>query len=427
MKKQIRFVCDSCGYESANWFGKCPNCQAWNTAKEFTIGKSQKKTSKKITPLKLSQIKKTEISRISAKIGELDRTLGGGFVPGQTILFAGEPGIGKSTLLLQLADKIDNITYVSGEESTGQIKLRAQRLNLSAKTLTIISETDIDSILHSLKKPDLLVIDSIQTMQSSSLNSSPGSISQVKVTANLIINYAKKNNLPTIIVGHITKEGTTAGPKLLEHLVDSVIYFEGEKYSNLRLLRCLKNRFGPTDEVGVFKMTNKGLLEVKNPSRLFISETTQKTKKGIIGACFTVAMEGSRPFLAEIQALVVSTFLAVPRRVVTGLSYNRVQLITAVLQKHSRLPLYQYDIYTSVAGGLKIEEPAADLAIALAIASSYKNKPLPPKTCAFGEIGLLGEIRRVGDEKKRLSQAKKLGFNLPYQKKTFLKQVILKK
>jgi len=426
MKKTTYFVCENCGYETTSWLGKCPSCGSWNSLKEFSVQKSPKKSAKKITPVKLSDIKKTDLSRLSTKIGELDRVLGGGFIPGQVILLAGEPGIGKSTLLLQLAAKIDNIAYITGEESASQIKIRADRLKLSLKTLALLPETDINSVLASLERPRVLIIDSIQAMQTDSVLSSSGSVSQVKEAANLIIKYAKKNNIPTIIVGHITKQGIAAGPKLLEHLVDSVIYFEGERYSSLRLLRSVKNRYGPTDEVGVFQMTDKGLREVKNPSELFISQTTKQGKKGTIGACYTVAMEGTRPFVAEIQALVVSSNLAIPRRVVTGLPYNRVQLICAVLQKYSKLSLYQYDIYVSVAGGLKIEEPAADLAIGLAIASSYKNKPLPAKTCAFGEIGLLGEIRKVFHENKRILQAQKLGFNLPYQKKQFLKQVILK-
>jgi len=428
MKKTVKYVCSSCGYESSSWLGRCTNCNEWNTLKEFIIDKTTRPAqAKKLTPIKLQDIKKTAIARISTKIGELDRVFGGGIVSGQVILFAGEPGIGKSTLLLQLANNLDNITYVTGEESAEQIKLRATRLGIKSKTLILMPETDIDSILATLESPKLLIIDSIQTMQTTSIQTSQGTISQVKETANLIIQYAKKNNIPTIIVGHITKEGIAAGPKILEHLVDSVIYFEGERYSSLRLLRSVKNRYGPTDEVGVFQMTDKGLIEVKNPSELFISQATKKGKQGTIGACYTVAMEGTRPVVAEIQALVVSSNLTIPRRVVTGLSYNRVQLICAVLQKYSKLSLYQYDIYVSVAGGLKIEEPAADLAIALSIASSYKNKPLPAKTCAFGEIGLLGEVRKVAHENKRLKEINKLGFTLPFQQKAFLKDIILKK
>jgi len=420
MKKTTQFVCSSCGFDQTNWFGRCPNCQTWNTAKEIDVSISSSKKTRKISPVRLNQIKKEKLTRLSSKIGELDRVLGGGFVPGQVILFAGEPGIGKSTILLQLVDNIENIVYVSGEESAAQIALRAERLKINASTLSLIADTDLDSILKSLKSPSLLIIDSIQTMQTGDF--SYGSISQIKQATSKIIHYAKKQNIPTIIVGHITKQGDAAGPKLLEHLVDSVIYFEGQRYNTLRLLRSVKNRFGPTDEVGVFQMTDRGLTQVENPSHLFISDQ----QKGSTGACYTVALEGTRPFLAEVQALVVSTPLALPRRVVTGLSYQRVQLITAVLQKYSKLPLYQYDIYVSVAGGLKIEEPAADLAIALAIASSYKNKPLKPKTCAFAEVGLLGEIRQVAQSEKRQKEAIKLGFILPYQKKKYLKEVIFK-
>ncbi len=356
-------------------------------------------------PIKLSEIKISSVGRLSSGIGELDRVLGGGFIAGEIVLLAGEPGVGKSTLLLALADF--KLFYVSGEESADQIKHRAQRLGIVGQNITVFSETQVEKIIEEISDSAVLIVDSVQTLWSENIEGSPGSISQVKGCTQMLVEFAKKTGIIVLLVGQINKEGEIAGPMMLSHMVDCVLFLEGERFTELRLLRGLKNRFGPTDEVGVFQMTEKGMKPVENPSELFLKGGGMGEKVGAVTVC---AMEGTRPMLLEIQALVTQTSLPIPRRVVLGLDYNRVMLLIAVLQKILHLPLYNQEIIVKVSGGFKISEPAADLGIALAIVSSFKDKPLNPKTCAFGEVGLLGEIRRVGGEEKRIKEAKKLGF-----------------
>ena len=415
------FVCSECGYESVEWYGKCPNCSAWNTMKEFKEQRSKFKDggrqdrNEESKPLKLSEIKTSIKQRFSSGMEEFDRVLGNGFVKGSVILLAGEPGVGKSTLLLQLVKKMSEvrILYISGEESPEQVKGRAERLGVLGTNLLLLSETNADRIIEEFGKMDgetLVIIDSIQTLWSEDFEGYPGSVSQVRGCAQKLLEVGKKKGITMILVGHVTKEGEIAGPMILSHMVDVVLFLEGERFTELRLLRGFKNRFGPTDEVGVFKMSEKGMEEVKNPSEIFLGEKNEGGK-GEAGSITVCAMEGTRPMLLEIQALVTQSALAIPRRVVTGVDYNRVLLLAAVLQKALNIPLYNQDIFVKVAGGFKISEPAADLGICLAIISSFKNQSLSGKICAFGEVGLLGEIRRVSGEEKRAKEAKKLGFS----------------
>jgi DNA repair protein RadA/Sms len=362
-----------------------------------------------LKPLKLKEIKTLETSRVSSNMEELDRVLGGGFVRGSVVLLAGEPGVGKSTLLLELSKHLKDVFYVSGEESVSQVKLRAERLKIEGESLTLLSETNIDRVISSFEGHSFVIVDSIQTIWSEDFEGSPGSVSQVRGCSQKLLEYAKKTQTTMVLVGHVTKEGAIAGPMVLSHMVDAVFFLEGERFADLRLLRGIKNRFGPTDETGVFRMEEKGMVEVKNPSELFLEQDRVNQKEpGNVTVC---AMEGTRPMLLEIQALVTQSALAIPRRVVSGVDYNRVLLLSAVLQKTLGLPLYNQDIFVKVAGGFKVGVPAVDLGICLAIISSFKNKPISPKTCVFGEVGLLGEIRRVGGEEKRAKEAKKLGFN----------------
>ncbi len=352
-------------------------------------------------------------------IDELDRVLGGGLVAGMVILLAGEPGIGKSTLLLQLAaqyprqsakNQRQSVFYVCGEESPYQIKIRAERLGLNTDNVFLLPATDIDEVIETLnggEKPSLVVIDSIQTMATADLSGTAGSVGQVRESAARLIDWAKHNNVPLIMVGHVTKEGSIAGPKVLEHAVDTVVYFEGDRYGSLRLLRATKNRFGKTGEVGVFRMGGKGLTAVADPSGLFLAD---KRKEGIPGAVKTVVLEGTRPLILEVQAIVTRSDLMAPRRLAQGINRNRLQLYVAVLQKHLRLPLYKEDVILNIAGGIRVEEPAVDLAGCLAIWSSYKNKIIPRDWVAFGEVGLLGEIRRVREETRRREEARRLGY-----------------
>lgn len=362
-------------------------------------------------PQKLSQIKSTAQKRIKTGIREFDLVLGGGIIPGSAVLVAGEPGIGKSTLMLQLAAKTAkqaSCLYISGEESTQQIRTRAQRLSSETQETLFLAETNVESICAQVKelKPKLFIIDSIQTCWTNQLMGATGSVGQVRESAAQIVKLAKQENIPVFLVGHVTKAGGIAGPKILEHMVDTVIYFEGERFGAARLLRVIKNRFGATDEVGVFEMTDKGLSEITNPSRLFLKQRVEK----VPGSVIVATLEGTRPVLVEIQALVVPTTLAVPRRIGQGVDSRRLQLISAVLTKQLRLPLATFDIYVNVAGGIKVNEPGSDLGVALAIVSSFKSLSLDPKTVCFGEIGLLGEIRAVSQAEKRKREAKKLGF-----------------
>lgn len=415
MKSTSSFVCQQCGYNSPQWLGRCPNCQAWNSLVETITEQARKSptSSRKMglrgaKPQQLSEVSLKESKRIPTGFEELDRVVGQGIVPGSVILLAGDPGIGKSTLLLQVCAKLSGL-YVSGEESVEQVKIRAERLGLRASKMTLLADVDTDNICEQIGqfKPPFVVIDSIQTMETGDLTGMAGAVGQVRESASRFIRIAKEMIIPIIIVGHVTKEGMIAGPKVLEHLVDTVLYLEGERFQLLRLLRVAKNRFGPVDEVGVFEMNDLGMKDVSNPSQLFLEEKNELAP----GSVVVCTMEGTRPILAEIQALVVPSKLTMPRRVTSGVDYNRLQLILAVLQKRLGLPLYTCDVYINVAGGLKIDEPACDLAIALAIISSFKNKPLSRRLCAVGEIGLLGELRKVGSLEKRIKEAKRLGYS----------------
>lgn len=411
------FVCQQCGAEFPKWLGKCLECGEWNSLVETTVSPRNikpgtKNLEQRTKPQRLSEIKTLKKIRISTGIDELDRVLGGGIVPGSVILMAGEPGIGKSTLLLELVAKTGGI-YISGEESLQQIKIRAERLGISTKSgsesTLFLMETDADVIGGVLAQTEgikLAIIDSIQTLTTTDLSGTAGSVGQVRECASRLLKVAKERDLPVFLVGHVTKEGALAGPKILEHLVDTVIYIEGERFGTARLLRATKNRFGATDEVGVFEMTDKGLLAIDNPSKLLLRQRA----KGVPGSVVAATVEGTRPVLVEIQALVVPTQLAVPRRISQGIDYNRLQLICAVLTKRLGLPLGGFDVFVNITGGFKIEEPAVDLGVALAIYSSFKNLALDLKTVCFGELGLLGEIREVGQPEKRIKEAKRLGF-----------------
>lgn len=421
MKIKSQFICQQCGYKSPSFLGKCPNCGEWNTLVE-TIEKEKKgpawgKTNRRERRdaseiVQLGQVKMSTVSRISTGIKEVDQVLGGegalaGFVPGSLVLLAGDPGIGKSTLTLQVLSHIGGL-YVSGEESAEQVALRARRLKLPSQNVFILSETNIEAILSAIEKQrgmKLLIIDSIQTLWSEELTGVAGSVGQVRECTLKLLDLSKKIHLPILLIGHVTKEGTIAGPRVLEHIVDTVLYLEGEQYQSLRLLRTTKNRFGPVDEIGVFSMEEGGMKELANPSELFLGKNEKAA-----GSVVVATLEGTRPLLVEVQALTVSTQMPIPRRVGTGINTNRLQMLVAILQKHLRLPLGNFDVFVNVASGIKILEPAVDLGICLAIISSFKNKSLPGKTVAMGEIGLLGEVRNVVGLERRIKEAKKLGF-----------------
>ena len=419
MKLRSSYVCQQCGYESPSWYGKCPNCETWNslieTVKDVSVGGGKQLTMSggpAAAPQKLSEVRHIEKNRMKSGLIEFDGVMGGGIVPGSVTLLAGDPGIGKSTLLLHVLGSCGGL-YVSGEESAEQVKLRAKRLSIEGANISILPEINAERIvaaLQSLPEKQLVIVDSIQTLSSSELDGMAGSVGQIRHCAELLIAAAKSKGIPIIIVGHVTKEGAIAGPKVLEHMVDTVLYLEGERFANARILRTLKNRFGAVEEVGIFEMVGEGLKEVANPSALFLQDRV----KNVPGSAVTVILEGTRPMLVEIQALVVPTQLAMPRRVASGVDYNRLQLLVAIISKLLNVPLGGYDIFVNVSGGLKVAEPAADLAIALSILSSFKNKALDPKAVAFGEIGLLGEVRRVGSEERREKEAKRLGFPVIY-------------
>jgi len=411
---QIIFVCSNCGEEYIRWQGKCSNCGEWNTLKEFKMSRfaeasRDKQKSIVSEPIDLSKVTIKNYQRISTKIGEFDRVLGGGIVPGSVVLLGGDPGIGKSTLLLQVATKLENVLYISGEESPEQIKLRFDRLGLKSKTAKIFSEINLSNIIETVEKtkPDIIIVDSIQTIYSSDFPSTPGSIVQVRECALRLQQLAKTTSLPIFLIGHVTKEGSVAGPRILEHLVDVVLYLEGERFHNNRILRGAKNRFGATDEIGIFEMTEKGLTEVLNPSKLFLEERTQN----VSGVAVTAAIEGSRAILVEVQALTSVTHFGYPQRRASGFDLNRLQLLVAVLQRRVGLALGNQDIFINIVGGIKVNEPAVDLAVAMAIASASKGKAIDPKICIFGEVGLSGEIRKVRLESKRIVEAKRLGFS----------------
>ena len=402
--------------------GKCPNCESWGSLVETIVSttktlKSQNsKTPSK--PVLLASVSSKNTARTSTKISELDRVLGGGLVPGQVVLMAGEPGIGKSTILLQLADELGNMLYVSGEESVGQIKVRADRLGIKKSTVNLLEETDVDEVTNTIstfKGPTLqgVVVDSIQTMTTSDLNGLAGSVGQVRECAVRLLKTAKELNIPLFLVGHVTKEGTVAGPAVLAHIVDTILWFEGDKTLTLRLLRAVKNRFGPTDEVGIFEMEDKGLISQTNAEKIFLTSS----KKQVAGSVVSSILQGTRPMLVEIQSLVVPTKMAFPRRIAQGIDSRRLELLLAVLIRRCGLPLYDYDVFVNVAGGMKVLEPSADLAICLSVASSFLEKAVNPKTVAIGEVGLLGEIREVVAQDKRIKEAKRLGFTFPVTSK----------
>lgn len=417
-KIKSAFFCQECGYESAKWVGRCPACEAWNSFQEerFSKASDERKQTGFVTiasekPVALDEISLDRVPRYTTGISELDRVLGGGVVPGSLILFGGDPGIGKSTLVLQLLEKLaqnnTSVLYVTGEESKEQIKMRAQRLGISG-SITILAENDLESIFKHVNeiKPQVLVIDSIQTIYLPHLEAAPGSVSQVRECAGKLLYFSKSTRTSTLLIGHVTKEGAIAGPRVLEHMVDAVLYFEGEQTGQFRILRTIKNRYGSTNEIGVFEMTATGLKEILNPSQVFLREkATQKT-----GACVTAALEGTRAILTEIQALVSPSGLANPRRTGIGVDNNRLALIVAVTEKILGIKLYDQDIYVSATGGLKLMEPACDLAILLSLISSFKNRPLSGETVAFGELGLTGEIRPVSHLDKRVQEALRLGY-----------------
>ncbi len=424
-KSKSVYICSECGYETPRWLGQCPGCNEWNTLNEEVITVTKEKlTSKsligsnrsKAYPLK--EITADTGHRYNTGLKELNRVLGGGLVKGSVVLLSGDPGIGKSTILLQICEYLGEglkILYVSGEESAHQIKLRASRLNVSTTNLSILSETDAQYICEYIyaEKPDIVIIDSIQTMEISELNSSPGSVTQVRESTNLFTRTAKASNIPVFLVGHVNKDGNIAGPKVLEHIVDCVLYFEGDRNTSYRILRAVKNRYGSTNEIGVFEMLDNGLCEVENPSLMLISGKPQN----VSGTCVACLMEGSRPILAEVQSLVTPSGFGNPRRMATGVEYNRMAMLIAVLEKRCGYFLGNMDCYTNVIGGLHIDETAADLSIALAIVSSLKDVVVPEKTLAFGEIGLAGEIRSVNSCEQRIKEAAKLGFEkcvIPY-------------
>lgn len=410
------YRCIECGYTTSHWLGRCPNCSSWNTLEEITIEKGLRKSQDKVTaskPLTLKEIRSTSIERITTDYAETDRLLGGGVVPGSVLLIGGEPGIGKSTLMLQLSESFSKkglkVLYNCAEESVYQVGIRASRLNIEGKNLMIISESSLDSAINIYEetKPDIFIIDSIQAVRDESLEAQAGTVSQIKLCTSRIIDIAKKDNSVVFITGHVTKEGILAGPKTLEHMVDGVFYFEGERDGMLRLLRSVKNRYGDTNEVAFMEMTAEGLKEISNPSLYLIREDLGS----IPGATIGVTMEGTRPILVEVQALVTHSIYAVPKRVVQGIDFNRFSFIVAVLEKLLQLPFFNRDIFLNVPGGLSIKDPAIDLPVALAIISSALEIPLSPNLFSFGEIGLTGEIRQVVWHEKRIETALRLGYN----------------
>lgn len=419
------YVCSECGYESAKWYGKCPSCGEWNTMNEEIRETSRSYSSLQPTkrkpvsePVRISQITTEDEQRYYTGLKELDRVLGGGIVKGSLVLLGGDPGIGKSTILLQICGhlgKILKILYISGEESKRQIKLRAERLNVNSDNLYIMTETDIEVIADQMREqaPDLVMIDSIQTMNYKELNSSPGSVTQVRECTNILMRTSKSLDIPCIVVGHVNKDGAIAGPKVLEHIVDAVLYFEGDKQMSYRILRAVKNRYGSTNEIGVFQMGDSGLSEVENPSLMLLSGRP----KNVSGTCVACTMEGSRPILAEIQGLVTNSGYGNPRRMSTGFDYNRMSMLLAVLEKRCGYYFSSLDAYVNVIGGLRLDEPATDLALALALVSSLKDIVVPEDLIAFGEVGLTGEIRSVNHAAMRATEAARLGFRrciLPY-------------
>lgn len=418
-KSKSLYICSECGYESAKWYGKCPGCGEWNTMNEQVVSVSTSSSKAKRNSgayaakvMRLNEISGDIERRISTGVSEFDRVLGGGIVEGSLVLISGDPGIGKSTILLQICEhlgKSRNVLYVSGEESASQIKLRAGRLGVTTENLGILAETDIGVIVETIKtsKPDVVIIDSIQTMVYDEISSTAGSITQVRECTNVLMHLAKSLEIPILVVGHVNKDGAIAGPKVLEHIVDTVLYFEGERNYSYRILRGVKNRFGSTNEIGVFEMKQNGLQEVENPSLLMLSGRP----KNVSGTCVACVMEGSRPILAEVQGLVTATGFGTPRRMSTGFDYNRMAMILAVLEKRAGYYFNSMDTYINVIGGLRLDEPAADLTVAMALVSSLKDIVVKDDIIAFGEIGLAGEIRAVNNCEQRISESVRLGFD----------------
>ena len=416
--KKTVYFCQNCGHEEAKWLGQCPMCKEWNTFVEERIDSGITKgttvaaravNEAKVVPI--TEVSADDDTRNKTGIKELDRVLGGGIVPGSLVLVGGDPGIGKSTLLLQVCQRMakqQKILYISGEESQTQIKLRANRMGEFSQNLLLLCETNLGIIRSVIEKekPELVIIDSIQTMYSEEVNSAPGSVSQVRESTNVFMQLAKGLCIPIFIVGHVTKEGTVAGPRVLEHMVDTVLYFEGDRHASYRILRAVKNRFGSTNEIGVFEMRQNGLVEVENPSEYMLSGKPENASGSVV-AC---SMEGTRPILLEVQALVTQTNFGMPRRTAAGTDYNRVNLLMAVLEKRCRYEMSRYDAYINIAGGVKMNEPALDLAIVLALVSSMKDRAVNPKTIIFGEVGLSGEVRAVSMAEQRVNEAIKLGF-----------------
>ena len=425
--KKTVYFCQECGYESAKWMGQCPGCKSWNTFVEETVSTKKpsssgamKSSEKRQEPVILKDISLSEDERQTTQIGELDRVLGGGIVPGSLVLVGGDPGIGKSTLLLQvcrnLAEKQVSVLYISGEESLRQIKLRANRIGQFTDKMQLLCETNLEVIREVIerRKPDVVVIDSIQTMFHEDVSSAPGSVSQVRESTNILMQIAKGMGVSIFIVGHVTKEGNVAGPRVLEHMVDTVLYFEGDRHASYRLLRAVKNRFGSTNEIGVFEMKEQGLVEVENPSKVMLDGRPTDAS----GSVVVCSMEGTRPLLIEIQALVSPTSFNMPRRTTVGIDFNRVNLLLAVLEKKAGMQLGGCDAYVNLAGGMKLGEPAIDLGIICAVVSSYRNLPVHEGTLIFGEVGLTGEVRGVSHVEQRLAEAIKMGFTRCIMPKT---------
>lgn len=426
--KSSVFFCQSCGYESTKWMGQCPACKEWNTMVEEVIDKKTTVTHKQITELQVSKLNDVQSSseeRLDTHIKELNRVLGGGIVPGSLVLVGGDPGIGKSTLLLQtcrsLSDQHTSVLYISGEESLQQIKMRADRIGTFSDDMMLLCETNLDLIQGVMeeRRPQVVVVDSIQTMFRESVNSAPGSVSQVREATSVLMRLAKERGIAIFVVGHVTKEGTVAGPRVLEHMVDTVLYFEGDRYAAYRILRAVKNRFGSTNEIGVFEMCQTGLREVPNPSEYMLDGKPQNASGSIV----VCTMEGTRPLLVEIQALVCHSAFGMPRRTAAGVDYNRVNLLMAVLEKTVGVKLSDQDAYINIAGGMKISEPAVDLGLVLSIISSFRNRPIAEDVICFGEVGLSGEVRSVNMVEQRIAEARKLGFKQCILPKVCMKNI----
>lgn len=414
MKVKSLFTCKNCGYESAKWIGKCPHCEGWNTFEEQNVEKSVKRSHKSVKPSESSPLTliKSGENRLKLQMEEINRVLGGGILEGSISLLSGEPGIGKSTLTLQICDQVINLNksvlYISGEESKNQTAQRAKRLSINSEQISFLSETNLETILATIsnEKPDFIIIDSVQVIYSCDLPGNAGSVSQVRYATEKFMEYAKTENKTILLIGHVTKDGNLAGPRLLEHLVDTVLFLDGDRYHDFRILRSQKNRFGTTNEIGILEMHEKGLKEVKNPSVHFL----EGRKENAIGSCITITLEGTRPMLVEVQALCNTTPFGYPKRTSTGYDYNRMQLLISVLQKYARINLSNQDVFVNVVGGMKLNDPSCDLGVLMAIASSFLKKSIPSDTVFVGEVGLSGETRSVSQIDKRIKEAKKLGF-----------------